>query len=273
MTPRLTDVTTRRPIRPSRRPWGAWIGVGVMLVLMSLGVALHSPWLSVREIEIAGAVNVNAAARLDRAGIGPGAIMLWLDTAEVEAAVAAHPWAAEVRAGREWPDRLVVEVRERVPALWIEGTSAWMLVATDGTVLEVSGEPEDGLLQASLGMRTVAAGIRPDDPVWYELVGLSASLSAQLASVSRVVDDDGEVWMQAPGHLVRFGHPIDLAEKGKVAEVMLADGLPAGATLDLVAPRRPAVVPAGATLDPEAGVEGSGEGDAAPAVEGEGSGT
>ena len=258
MTPRLTDVTTRRPISPIRRPWGAWIGVGVLLVAMALGVALHSPWLSVREIEIAGAERVDAAARLQRAGIGPGAIMLWLDTAEVESAVGAHPWAAEVRAGREWPDRLVIEVRERVPALWVEGASEWMLVAADGTVLDLADEPEPGLLQASLGMKTLAAGIRPDDPLWNELVELSEVLSVPLASASRVVDEGGEVWMETPGHRVRFGHPIDLADKARVAQVMLADGLPPGATLDVVAPRRPAVVPAGATLDPEAVLEGTG---------------
>ena len=273
MTARLTDVTTRRPIRPSRRPWAAWIGVGVMLALLVLGVILHSPWLSVREIEIAGAERVDAAARLDRAGIGTGAIMLWLDTAEVEAAVSGHPWAAEVRAAREWPHRLVVEIVERQPALWIEGTGEWMLVATDGTILEIAPEPGAGLLRVSLGMTTMQAGIRPADPVWGELVALSEALSVPVAASSVVLEAEGEIWMATPGHPVRFGHPIDLADKGRVAEVMLADGLPAGATLDLVAPRRPAVVPGNPFLSLQPGVEALDEGDPAPAVEGEGSGT
>ena len=272
MTARLTDVTTRRPIAPARRPWGAWIAVGVLLVVLALGVALHSPWLSVQEIEVAGAERVDAAGRLQRAGIGTGAIMLWLDTGEVEAAVDGHPWAAAVRAQREWPDRLVVQVTERVPALWIEGTRGWMLVATDGMVLEVADAPGDGLLRARLSIPTVAAGIKPGDPLWGELVALSGSLSVPLASASTVFEEAGEFWMETPGHRVRFGHPIDLADKGRVAEVMLTDGLPPGSTLDLVAPRRPAVVPAGPVGSPEGEVEGSGEADAGPALEGEGDG-
>ncbi|MBU1492919.1 MAG: FtsQ-type POTRA domain-containing protein [Actinomycetota bacterium] len=272
MTAHLTDVTTRRPIAPPRRPWAAWLGVGVLLVVLALGVALHSPWLSVQEIEIAGAERVQAAALLDRAGIGPGAIMIWLDTGAVEAAIAADPWTGAVRAHREWPDRLVIEVEERVPALWAEGTGGWMLLATDGTVLEVADAPGSGLLTARLDLPGVPVGMRSTDPVPGELVALSQALATPLASSSRVVSVDGELWMETPGHWVRLGTAIDLADKGRVAEVMLTDGLPEGATLDVVAPRRPAVIPPAAMGLVEPGVEADGESGSAPAVEGEGDG-
>lgn len=266
MTGRLMDVTTRRPLAPPRRARAPWVGVVLLLVLISAAVALHSPWLSVREIEIAGADRVDAAGLLDRAGIGTGAIMIWLDTRAVEAAIAGDPWTAAVHAGREWPSRLVVEVEERVPGLWMEGTGGWMLVATDGTVLEVADQAGDGLLTVALGLQTLPPGVRPQDPLWNELLALSGVLSGQLASTSRVVTDGTEIWLETPGHLVRFGHPIDLAEKGRVAQVMLDDGLPTGATLDVVAPRRPAVVPAGLQGEVEGG-EGT---DAGPPPEGEG---
>ncbi len=270
MTPRLTDVTTRRPLPPARRAWAAWVGVGVLLTVLGFGVALHSPWLSVREIEIAGADRVDAAGLLDQAGIGTGAIMIWLDTGAAEAAIAADPWAAAVRVQREWPDRLVVEVEERVPALWVEGSNGWMLLATDGTVLEVADQPGSGLLTASVGLPGVPVGMRSSDALWDELVALSRALATPLASTSRVVTVDGEMWMETPGHRVRLGNPIDLGDKGKVAQVMLADGLPEGATLDVVAPRRPAVIPATALDLSKAELEASNGSDSSPAVEGEG---
>jgi hypothetical protein len=214
-----------------------------MLVLVVAAVVLHSPWLSVREIEIAGAEQVDAAERLAAAEIGAGAIMIWLDTGAAEDAIASHPWAAAVRVHREWPNRLVVEVEERTPSLWVEGTDGWMLVATDGTVLETALEPGTGLLTVSIGVRGVPAGVAPDDPLWSEIVGLSGVLSTPLASASRLVGEGAEVWLETPGHRVRLGHPIDLADKGRVVQVMLADGLPPGSTLDVVAPRRPAVIP------------------------------
>ncbi|MCJ7724927.1 MAG: FtsQ-type POTRA domain-containing protein [Acidimicrobiia bacterium] len=272
MTSRLTDVTTRRPLAPVRRAKAAWLGVAVMLVMLAGAVALHSPWLSVREIEIAGADRVDAARLLDEAGIGTGAIMIWLDTGTVEAAIASDPWAAVVHAGREWPSRLVVEVQERIPAMWLEGPEGWMLVSTDGMVLEVADEAGSGLLTVALGLRTVPTGIRPQDPLWDELLALSSALAGPLASNSRLVADGSEVWLETPGHLVRFGHPIDLADKARVAQVMLDDGLPDGATLDVGAPRRPAVVPATTDDILQGEVEGGDGGDSGPAVEGEGEG-
>jgi len=256
VTPRLTDVTTRRPLTPSRRAWAAWIAVGAMLVLVAAGVALHSPWLSVREIEIAGAEHVDAADRLAAAEFGTGAIMIWFDTGAAEAVIASHPWAAAVRVHREWPDRVVVEVEERIPGLWVEGTDGWMLVATDGMVLETAATPGSGLLTVSIGVRGVPAGVTPDDPLWGEIVGLSGVLSTPLASASRLVGEGAEVWLETPDHRVRLGHPIDLADKGRVVQVMLADGLPPGSTLDVVAPRRPAVIPPPSEI-PEATVEAS----------------
>jgi len=272
VTPQLVDVTTRRPIAPRRHVWAPWFGVGVLLVVLATAVALHSPWLSVRHIEISGAERVGAADLLEQAGIGTGAIMIWLDTGGVEEAIAADPWAASVQAERVWPNRLVVDVEERVPALWVEGTAGWMLVAGDGTILEIASEPGDGLLRASIGLRGFSVGSRPDDAVWDELVALSGVLAAPLASSSRLVSEDDEFWLIAPGHRVRLGHPIYLADKGRVLQVMLADGLPAGSMLDVVAPWRPAVVPLTAIESLQAELEGGDGSDPSSAVEGEGGG-
>jgi hypothetical protein len=95
-------------------------------------------------------------------------------------------------------------------------------------------------------------------------------LDPALAASSRLVWDGGEVWMELPGHRARFGHPIDLAEKGMVLQALLAEGLPDGAMLDLVAPRRPAVVPEVPEIGAQADVEAAAADQAAPVVEGEG---
>jgi hypothetical protein len=253
----LVDVTTRRPLTPSRqRAWLGWLAVGVGVSIVAGVAVLHSPLLAVNEIEIAGAEQVEAAEILEEAGIGTGAIMIWLDTSEVEAAFVGHPWVRGVRVERFWPDRLVIDIDERHPAVWMDGPDGWMLVATDGTVLETAETAGEGLLRVSVGSRSAAAGTRPPDVVWEEVVALGRVLAAPLAAVSTLGWEAGELWLTTPEHRVRLGHPIDLADKGRVLQVMMADGLPEGSVLNLVAPRRPAVVPPAGSEVLQAQLEG-----------------
>ena len=134
--------TTRRPIpveRPARgrRKW-PWITLAAIAVIA--GVLLHSPWLSVGDIEIRGADQADVAGRVAATGVGEGAILVWVDTGAVADAVLADPWVRDVLVDRVWPDRLLVEVLEHRPALWVEGVRGWMLVSRDGTVLEPTGK-------------------------------------------------------------------------------------------------------------------------------------
>jgi hypothetical protein len=228
-------------VRPRRR----WV-LAVLIVLVTLAGAsvgvLHSPWMSVHEIEIVGADRADVAGRLAGAGIGTGAIMIWLDTAEVEEAVAADPWVRAVRADRVFPDRLIVEVLEHTPVAWLEGTASWMLVSRDGSILEVAEASGPGLLAAEAGLPDGRAGDRPEDLQWSEFVGLALTLSPEVAGDLRVFFEGGELWIEGRGLRARLGRATALAEKGAVFEAMLAEGFPIGTMIDLVAPGRPAVI-------------------------------
>ena len=248
----------------SRRLW-LWVTAAlVALGAAAIGV-LHSPWLSVDEIEIVGARRADVARAVAAAGVGPGAIMIWVDTGAVEAEVRSDPWVRDARVSRVFPDRVVVEVLEREPALWIEGTAGWMLVSGDGTVVAAGPGPEDdGLLRALLIAPDRPIGERPDDPAWHEVVALAEALAPDLAAESALTLRGSELWLTIPGHSVRLGAPIDLADKGRVLQGLLAeDDLPFGAVIDLIAPRRPAVVPATPlpAADPQVEGEGDGEGE------------
>lgn len=218
-----------------------WPWLALAAVAAAAGFALHSPWLSVREIEIQGAVHSHPAPLIAEAGVGEGAILVWVDTGEVARAVSADPWISDVRVERVWPDRLVVEVLEREPVAWFEGTNTWMLVASDGTVLEVAAEPGGGHLRAELAFPDLDPGTRPSDPTWGEIVELATTLRDDLGGALTVQLRDTELWTEAFGHPVRLGYPIDLADKGRTLRALLQEELPAGATLDVSSPRRPAV--------------------------------
>lgn len=224
----------------SRRMWLVLLGVAL---LAAAGFALHSPWLSVHDIEIVGSVNSEPAPLVAAAGVGEGAILIWVDTAAVEEAVATDPWVADVKVDRVWPDRLVVEVLERQPVAWLEGTTTWMLVASDGTILEVAAEPGGGHLRALLAFPDLARGAQPTDPTWQEIVALATTLRDDIGGSMTVELRGTELWTEALGHPVRLGYPIDLADKARTLRALLAESLPNGATLDVSSPQRPAVSP------------------------------
>ncbi len=219
-----------------------WVLLAVAL-LAAAGFALHSPWLSVHDIEIVGAVNSDPAPLVAAAGVGEGAILVWVDTAAVAASVATDPWVADVEVDRVFPDRLVVEVLERQPVAWLEGTTTWMLVASDGTILEVASEPGGGLLRALLAFPDLARGEQPTDATWQEIVDLATTLRDDIGGSLTVELRGTELWTEALGHPVRLGYPIDLADKARTLRALLSESLPNGATLDVSSPQRPAVSP------------------------------
>jgi cell division septal protein FtsQ len=220
---------------------------------------LHSPWLKVRDIEIVGADRADVAGRLAAAGIGSGAFMIWLRPGEIEEAVLADPWVREVRVERIFPSRLVVEVLEEAPALWAGHGTDWMLLAVSGVVVAEAEAPGEGMLQAQVPYAGAEVGEAPEGSLWGELVALSQALSPELAAAARVTSEGGELWISALGWRARLGPAEDLAQKGRAFEALLAEGLPEGAVIDLLAPTRPAVsLPEG---------DGSNEGE--PVVEGE----
>jgi cell division protein FtsQ len=238
--------TATRPLpgtgTPPRR-WGRWVVLAGALVLVAAAVVLHSPWMSLQEVEILGAEHADVAARVAESGVGEGALMVWISPGEVEAAVVADPWVREARVQRLLPDRLVVEVLEHTPLLWVQGTDAWMLVGREGSVLRQADRPDDSLMRAALGLRDRAPGTRPDEPLWDEVVALALVFEPEMAATVELEILGGEMWTTIAGVRVRLGPPTDLADKGRVLPAILAEGVPPGWSIDLVAPRRPVLVP------------------------------
>lgn len=246
MTDRLDD--------DSRLSAVSWPWMLAVALVAGAAILLHSPLLSVKTIEVLGAVQSRAASRVAESGVGEGAILLWVDTDHVARSVAADPWVAAVRVDREWPDRLIVEVIEREPVAWVEGRAGWMRVASDGVVIDTAPRPTPGLVQLAVGAVDRAPGAPADDEAWLDLVGMARVLADGIGPTITVELVDGQLWGRMPGYEVRFGHPIDLEDKARALVAVLGEGIGVGSRIDVTSPSRPAVVPA--TTDPEGEVEG-----------------
>jgi cell division protein FtsQ len=198
--------------------------------------------MAIESVEILGADHTDVQGIVDGLGIGTGALLLWVNTEAIEEAVMQEPWVADVKVDRIWPDRVVVEVLEHEPAVWIEGVLGWMLVGRDATVLERDDVPGSGLLRAALAFPDRYPGDRPVDPLWHEVVGMALVLADDIGGTLTLEMRGVEMWTVVFGHDVRLGHPIDLADKGRTLRAMLAEEVPDGAIIDVSSPLRPALV-------------------------------
>lgn len=214
-------------------------------------VVLHSPWMSVREIEILGAVHADVPGRLASVGVGEGAIMIWLRPGDIEVAVAADPWVREVRVERIFPSRLVVEVLEHTPAVWVRGEASWMLISRAGSVIAVAEAAGPGVLRAEVFYPDQEAGEQPAGAEWGELADLGVVLGPDLAARAVVTRERGELWVTLEGCRARLGPAAQLADKGRVLAALLEEGLAPGSEVDLIAPARPAVTGPGGGLGGE----------------------
>lgn len=242
MTTLQAPRSSERVAVEARERRGSWPWLAMVLLFAAGALLAHSPYVSVSEIEVVGAVRSDTRAHIDGAGVGEGALLLWVDTGAIERVVLTDPWVFDARVTKVWPDRLVVEVLERRPVAWIEGVLGWMLVAEDGSVVDWARRPRQGLLRASIAFPDQDPGTRPVDPAWHEIVGMALVLEDAIGGTLVLEMRGAEMWTEALGHQVRLGHPIDLADKARTLLAMLGAELPSGASIDLTSPSRPALI-------------------------------
>lgn len=118
----------RSPVAVRGRYWGLVIGLLVVLATAFslymasgplVGAVADMKFFRIREISITGCRTTTPSLIREIAGIRYQGSLLALNPDHVEAIVRVHPWVAEVKVRRDWPDRLVVAIREYQPVALI----------------------------------------------------------------------------------------------------------------------------------------------------------
>src|SRR5690606_13504723 len=96
-----------------------WVVAGIVTAVAAATIG-WTLWFSslfgVAHVSVTGTKSVDPAVVLDAAGIATGTPLLRVDTAEVEAKVAAAVTEVEtVTVNRSWPDMVTIRVTERTP--------------------------------------------------------------------------------------------------------------------------------------------------------------
>ena len=93
---------------------------------------IRSPYLCVRETVVRGCKELTEKEILRLAAVRAAPNILTLNLEAIARRIRVNPWVRDVSIGREFPDRLVIVVRERKALALLQGDGGMFLLDTDG---------------------------------------------------------------------------------------------------------------------------------------------
>jgi cell division protein FtsQ len=123
----------------------AAIALVTAVLLIGYDRILCSPDLRIRETVVKGCQELTEKEILTLASVSAPSNLLTINRDAIARRIQANPWVQEVFVGREFPDRLVIVVRERKSVALIEKEDGLFLVDGQGTPFKKleSGEESD----------------------------------------------------------------------------------------------------------------------------------
>jgi cell division protein FtsQ len=195
----------------------AMTGVAAAVVWALLGSRL----LVVRSVAVTGTHLVPVSTVLAVADVQPGTPMVRVNTAEIAARLDAIRQVQSVQVIKSWPNRIVIEVRERDSAVAVSAPGGGFdLVDPSGVVVRwVSSRPTRfPLFQTS----DQAASLRGDQSVALAAAVLSELPPAMKSSVESVAVPDGQVTLtMADGETIVWGGTDRSAAKVQVLAILM----------------------------------------------------
>ena len=217
---------TTTPGRPAVSPRRSWRVVFVVLTVA--GIVGGGAWallgprlLVVRSVVVTGTHLVPKAEVLEVAGVRLGTPLIRVSTSQIASRVVAIAQVQSVQVTKSWPDRLVIAVHERTPALAVAAPDGGFdLVDPDGvTVLWAAHRPA----RFPLYLTTAAASLRgdPDVAAAAGVLGeLPGWLRRSVASIT--APDPDQVTLQlASGITVLWGGTGDASAKAEELALLM----------------------------------------------------
>jgi cell division protein FtsQ len=113
------------------------------LFIYTYSSILSAPYFEIREISVRGLKELTEKDILSMANIQPRSNILAVNTEVVAKRVSANPWIKNIYIGREMPNRLVLDVRERTPIALVRQGGNFYLMDVDGFVFKKLGKTDD----------------------------------------------------------------------------------------------------------------------------------
>jgi cell division protein FtsQ len=201
------------------------VGFGIVLGVTALAlVVLASPIFAVRNIEVVGNTYADPVLLENVTDSLRGASVFTADIDGARRRLEGDPWVKRARVQWYLPNRVVIEIDERVPVAWFVGVDNRARVLDfEGRVLQVlEGQPTQFVKIEGVGPN-LAAGTLPT-PVYQVAAQLATSLPPNLERLLEHITVNGPEALGMSlktGTVINLGAPVDVRNKLTVVESVL----------------------------------------------------
>ena len=221
-----TEQPATGPASPANQRWrAAFFALMAIAIVAGVGWALlESRLFVVRGVQVTGTHLVTPAQVRNAADIPAGLPLIRVNDAAVAHRVEQLRQVQSARVTRDWPDKVVISVTERVPALAVPVSQGYDLIDKDGVVVEsVSEQPLDTPI-LDLPAGSVQPATLRGNPAVYAAAVVVRELPRYLARklVSVQAPSSTEVTLRLSGGVsIVWGGTDRAAEKAKELAVLM----------------------------------------------------
>ena len=196
------------------------------LFIYAYNFLISRPYFQIKEISVRGLRELTEKDVLASAGIKPAQNLLAINTDAVIRRVSANQWVESIYVGRELPNKLVLEVKERTPLALVKQDNDFCLMDAKGFVFKKLGKSDEVDLP-------IITGVDEKEDVKSQLLLSTLNLLktvskssqyAYLGTVSEVHVDNvfGLSLISSTGLYLKLG-TTDFENKLKQLKLVLAD--------------------------------------------------
>jgi len=197
-----------------------------LLFIYGYSYLLSTPYFEVREASVRGVKELTEKDILTLAAIPPQQNLLAVNTDVLVKRISANQWVKNIYVGRELPNRLVLEVRERIPIAMVKQASDFYLMDSEGLVFKKLGKGDEVDLPILTGINNAE---KENPKLLLSTLNLLKMISTSgrynyLGAISEVNIDDvfGLSLLTDAGLYLKLGMD-DYENKLKQLNVVLAD--------------------------------------------------
>lgn len=114
---------------------------------------LSSPYFAIKEVAVRGVRELTEKEVLELAKVKPQTNIMGINKEVIASRVAVNPWVKTIYIGRELPDRLVLDIRERKPVALVKENGVFYLIDGEGHIFKKLSHGDDVDLPVITGVK------------------------------------------------------------------------------------------------------------------------